>query len=140
MVGIHMLIITYLIFMFNYHIHRGCSVATAHTAMPHYAYPLSSKQLAEYQQKDVTLMQHLQCHAEYFSKAIEGKDLVLFHQCIYVPKPLLLQVLEWYHGMLCHPGMKKMERTICQQLVWPGLSNHRELYQDMSSMPDCKYP
>ena len=33
MVDIHMLIITYLIFMFNYHIHCACSVATAHTAL-----------------------------------------------------------------------------------------------------------
>ena len=33
MVDIHMLIIMYLIFMFNYHIHHACSVATAHTAL-----------------------------------------------------------------------------------------------------------
>ena len=33
MVDIHMLIITYLIFMFNYHICRACSVATVHTAL-----------------------------------------------------------------------------------------------------------
>ena len=33
MVDIHMLIITYLIFMFNYHIHHACSVATVHTAV-----------------------------------------------------------------------------------------------------------
>ena len=32
MVDVHMLIITYLIFMFNYHICRTCSVATVHTA------------------------------------------------------------------------------------------------------------
>ena len=30
MVDIHMLIIMYLIFMFNYHIHHACSVAMAH--------------------------------------------------------------------------------------------------------------
>ena len=32
MVDIHMLIITYLIFMVYYHIHCACSVAMAHTA------------------------------------------------------------------------------------------------------------
>ena len=33
MVDVHMLIITYLIFMFNYHICHACSVATVHTAL-----------------------------------------------------------------------------------------------------------
>ena len=33
MVDVHMLIIMYLIFMFNYHIRHTCSEATAHTAL-----------------------------------------------------------------------------------------------------------
>ena len=33
MVDVHTLIITYLMFMFNYHVRRACSVATAHTAL-----------------------------------------------------------------------------------------------------------
>ena len=86
--------------------------------MPYHAYPLSSKLLAEYQQKDVTLMWHLQHHAEYFSKAIEGEELVLFHQCIYIPKPLQLQVLEWYHGMLCHPWNRPSVNTSFGQVCW----------------------
>ena len=32
-VDVHMLIITYLIFMLTYHIHHACSVAMAHTAL-----------------------------------------------------------------------------------------------------------
>ena len=35
MVDVHTLIIMYLIFMFNYHIHCTCSVVMAHTAFFH---------------------------------------------------------------------------------------------------------
>ena len=38
MVDIHTLIITYLIFMFNYHICRACSVAMAHNAVLYWCF------------------------------------------------------------------------------------------------------
>jgi hypothetical protein len=99
-------------------------------------YPLSSKLIAEYQRKDATLKKHLLRHPEYFSKPVEGTELITFHQRIYIPKPLRQRVLEWYHEMLCHPGAKRTERTIRQHLVWPGLSKDVEKF--VSTCHQCQ--
>ena len=85
-------------------------------------YPLSTGTIAEYQRKDKTLLSHLKNHPEYFTKAIDGTEVILFHKKIYIPKPLRKQVVQWYHNMLQHPGIARTERTIRQHLTWPGLS------------------
>jgi hypothetical protein len=78
---------------------------------------LSAQVLASYQRKDKILLGNVQRYPQYFSKEVEGSELIHFHQTIYVPKPLHTKVLDWYHSMLCHPAYKRMKKTKRQQLT-----------------------
>ena len=40
---------------------------------------------------------------------------------IYIPKLLRVDVLQWYHTNLRHPGIERMYATIRQNFLWPGL-------------------
>ena len=104
-------------------------------------YPMSTQLIAAYQRKDKTLMRHLECHPDYFSKTVDGTEVILFHKKIYVPKPLRHRVISWYHDMLVHPGAKRTELTIRQHLVWPGLTEHVENYvKSCHQCQRCKTP
>ena len=104
-------------------------------------FPVSTQTIAAYQRKDKLLMQHLQRHPEYFSKTINGEQLVLFHKRIYIPKPLRRPIIRWSHTMLNHPGIQRTERTIRQHLTWPGLSTEVENYvQSCHECQRCKAP
>jgi hypothetical protein len=58
-------------------------------------YPLSAQILAQYQKEDKVLLRNVQRYPQYFSKEVEGSELIHFHQKIYVPKPLRTKVLDW---------------------------------------------
>jgi hypothetical protein len=93
---------------------------------PEYVFPLAAATLNKYQNEDLILQRYIERHPQYFSKTTYGKGssavkLIMFHQRIYVPCSLRSQVLKWYHNMLGHPGEQRTERTIRQNLVWPGL-------------------
>jgi hypothetical protein len=106
-----------------------------------YAFPLDTGIIAEYQQKDATLMRNIERHPAYFSKTVHGTEVILFHGKIYIPKPLRKQVLQWYHEMLQHPGATRTERTIRQHMTWPGLSTDVEEYvKHCRKCQICKNP
>jgi RNase H-like domain found in reverse transcriptase len=69
-------------------------------------YPLSTQIIAEHQRKDQTLIQHQQHHPEYFSKTVDGHEVILFNNKIYIPKTLRKPILSWYHAALRHPGIQ----------------------------------
>lgn len=54
-------------------------------------------------------------------KNIEGYELLMTKDKIYVPKKLRQAVLDWYHYYLCHPGATWLSKTIGQNLMWPGM-------------------
>jgi hypothetical protein len=56
-------------------------------------YPLRTQIIAEHQHKDQTLIQHRQCHHEYFSKTVDGHEVILFNNKIYIPKTLRKPIL-----------------------------------------------
>jgi hypothetical protein len=93
---------------------------------PEYVFPIAAAILKKHQKEDLILQQNIKRHPQYFSKTTYGMssnavELVTFHKKIYVPPVLRPQVLKWYHNMLGHPGEQRTERTIRQNLVWPGL-------------------
>ena len=62
-------------------------------------------------------------HKEYFSKSIEGVDLILCNGKIFIPHELSQRILHWYHDNLCHPGAERLKKTISQYMIWPNLSD-----------------
>ena len=64
----------------------------------------------------------------YYLKDFHGggkvRSLVCFKDKIVVPKKLQKHVMDWYHTVLCHPGINRTEETIGQHLWWPKMRNH----------------
>jgi hypothetical protein len=52
-------------------------------------YPLSTQIIDEHQRKDQTLIQHQHCHPEYFSKTVDGHEVTLFNNKIYIQLGIL---------------------------------------------------
>jgi hypothetical protein len=76
-------------------------------------YPLCTQIIAEHQHKDQTLIQyqqHHQHHPEYFSKTVDGHEVILFNNNIYIPKTLRKPILR-------HLVIQQTERTIRSHLV-----------------------
>jgi hypothetical protein len=104
-------------------------------------YPLSTQIIAEHQLKDQTLIQNNTRHPEYFSKSVDGHNVILFNNKIYIPKTLRKPILSWYHSALQHPGIQRTERTIRSHLVWPGLSKDVEKHiKSCHQCQRCKNP
>ena len=87
-------------------------------------FPLSAKMIRAEQDKDATLskaMRHPKT-AKHFSKTVEGMQLYMVHDKIYVPESLKMRILYWYHWMLGHPGSTRTELTLRQHFYWPGMT------------------
>ena len=89
---------------------------------PQYVYPLGANVIAREQKKDRQLLELLTSKSAYFTKKVEGVELIHMNDKIYIPAQLRPQVLTWYHEMLIHPGQKRLELTLRQHLTWPGLT------------------
>ena len=87
-----------------------------------YSYhPLSYAHLRIAQQADKTLMKILQLpktlyHLQDFHGGGKSQSLVCYKTKIVVPKKLQRHIIEWYHTVLCHPGINRTEETIGQHL------------------------
>ena len=47
---------------------------------------------------------------------------------ICIPKTLQKKTIDWYHQMLCHPGQKKMKKTLEQHFWWPQMREKSEIW------------
>ena len=65
-----------------------------------------------------TLQQPNSCN--YYNKDFHGggktRSLVCYNEKIAVPSQLQKHVIDWYHTVLCHPGINRTEETISQHL------------------------
>lgn len=50
--------------------------------------------------------------------------LICYKSKIVVPKSLQNHIVDWYHTVLCHPGINRTEETIGQHLWWPLMRKH----------------
>ncbi len=74
-------------------------------------YPSSTQTIAEHWHKDPTLIHHQQCHSEYFSKTVDGEQVILFNNTIHIPKALRKPILSWYNTALQHPSIQRTGRN-----------------------------
>ena len=84
---------------------------------PQYVYPLGANFIAREQKKDRELLQLLTQNSAYFTKKVEGVELIHMNEKICIPARLWPQLLTWYHEMLIHPGQKRLELTLHQHLT-----------------------
>lgn len=105
--------------------------ALRHDDLSEHTIPVHYKLLQAEQQKDKALLSLARASPESFSvQSFHGggvKRTLICHNKtkIVVPKTLRQRLIQWYHEMLCHPGMNRMELTIRQHFWW------KELRQDV---------
>ena len=99
-------------------------------------FPLSAQTIREAQLKDSDLLNRLKTKTGYSDTVLEGSDLITYKDRIYIPPTLRKQVVEWYHSMLGHPGIKRTAATIIQHLIWPGL--HQDVEQFVMKCSACQ--
>ena len=58
---------------------------------------------------------------EFQYQILEGTEILMKNNKIYVPKTLRGSVLDWYHYYLCHPGATRISKTIHQTMTWPWI-------------------
>ena len=53
-----------------------------------------------------------------------------------MPKLIQKHIIDWYHTVLCHPGMNRTEETIAQHLWWPKMREQISSY--VQACPTCQ--
>ena len=93
--------------------------------LPKEAYPLSYKKIQIHQQKDEELLQKAMSKDNYAEAIFHGggkeRHLIVKDGKIVMPKTLQTRCVNWYHEVLCHPGMTRTEQTIRQHFTWKNL-------------------
>ncbi len=101
---------------------QQCELFATDNDLPADAFPLSFRIISTFQQREATLNNLISKNKRYSRKIFHGgEQLVCYDGKIYIPKPLRLNVITWYHEYLCHPGETRTEETIKQHLWWPEM-------------------
>jgi hypothetical protein len=103
-------------------------------------HPISYAKLDAAQQKDPQLKQKLKDDKYHLADFVGGektRSLVCHNgKMIVVPQALTHHVTDWYHTVLCHPGINRAEESISQHLYWPKMRNQITNY--VQSCPTCQ--
>ena len=92
------------------------------TENDHYdVHPVSYSKLDIAQRSDASIKKILKnASSSYYIKDFHGggktRSLVCYNDKIVVPTKLQRHVIDWYHTVLCHPGINRTEETIGQHL------------------------
>ena len=92
-------------------------------------YPLSYEKIGAAQSKDKQLLKKLKTKdSKYYLKNFvsAGKQwkLICYKDKIVIAKKQQIQVVNWYHDYLGHPGINRTEESIGQHLWWPEMRKH----------------
>ena len=91
-------------------------------------FPMSPTEIRSHQQNDEKLLKNLRDNKEYRLKTIEGKEIIMYEDKIYVPDTLKDRVMEWYHTLLVHAGSTRMLSTIQATMNWHGIRKDIDTY------------
>jgi hypothetical protein len=93
--------------------------------LPPSSFPLRYKDIAKAQQSNPELQAKLLSRKDYNKSPFRGGDkdheLICHHGKIVLPPALQQKTIDWYHLILCHPGITRTEATIRQHFDWKGL-------------------
>ena len=104
-------------------------------------YPLSYEVIGAAQSKDKKLHAKLkEKDSSYYLKTFlaAGKQwkLICYKDKIVIAKQQQIQVVNWYHDYLGHPGINRTEESIGQHLWWPEMRKHITLI--VNSCVNCQ--
>ena len=91
-------------------------------------FPLSPKVIAREQEKDHHIRHMKRSDPEMKIVEVEGHQLLAHGNKIVIPPSLQGRIVWWYHIYLQHPGQKRMEATLRQNLTWPNLRKDVEKF------------
>ena len=87
--------------------------------------PITFKQIKIEQLKDTRLQRRLHREAKYHTLTFSGGEtkysLICYSGKIVIPPTLQKRIVDWYHTILCHPGIVRTEETIRQHFHWKGI-------------------
>ena len=66
----------------------------------------------------------------------KNQALVCYNNKIVIPKELQQHVIDWYHTLLCHPGINRTEESIGQHLYWPKM--RQQITRYVQTCPVCQ--
>ena len=101
--------------------------------------PVSYEKLEKAQQQDSHIKQNLKKDKYHLADFVGGgktRSLVCHKEKIVVPKKNTHHVVDWYHTVLCHPGINRTEESIAQHLYWPKMREQITNY--VKSCPTCQ--
>jgi hypothetical protein len=90
-------------------------------------YPLTTEEIVEAQQADVSLKHLFKRNAVidqgWEIKLIENTTCVCKNGWLVIPKPLQVRAVKWYHHylQLQHPGHTRLEETMNAAVYWKGM-------------------
>jgi len=64
----------------------------------------------------------------YSKQDLNGIELIMYKNKIYVPKDLRGRTINWYHHYLNHPGGDRLANTLLQTCYWKGLTNQAKKF------------
>ena len=107
----------------------------------HTKHPISYRQLELAQHSDKKLMKLFQddkpgYHMSEFHGGGKDWSLICYNEKIVVPKQLQRHVMDWYHSVLCHPGINRTEERIGQHLWWPKMRD--QITSFVKACPVCQ--
>ena len=91
-------------------------------------FPMSPREIKRHQRRDQKLMKSLEEHKDYNIKKVEGQNLIMYKNRIYVPETLKKRVMDWYHTYLVHPGTTRMINSIQTIMHWHGMRKDIEKF------------
>jgi hypothetical protein len=88
-------------------------------------YPLTTAEIAEAQWADASLKHLFKRNAITDQgleiKLIENMTCVCKDGRLFIPKPLQVHAVKWYHHYLQHPGHTRLEETMNAAMYWKGM-------------------
>eukprot|EP00804_Cyclotella_cryptica_P023907 CCRYP_010041-RA/>CCRYP_010041-RA protein AED:0.42 eAED:0.42 QI:0/-1/0/1/-1/1/1/0/279 len=79
-------------------------------------YPLTTREIAEAQQEDKSLL-----NKGYSTHLVENLNVLCKDGKMVIPKSLQHRAVAWFHHYLQHPGTKRLEETLRLSMYWKGL-------------------
>eukprot|EP00804_Cyclotella_cryptica_P025293 CCRYP_010376-RA/>CCRYP_010376-RA protein AED:0.46 eAED:0.46 QI:0/-1/0/1/-1/1/1/0/108 len=79
-------------------------------------YPLTTREIAEAQQEDESLL-----NKGYSTQLVENIKVLCKEGKMVIPTSLQHRAVAWFHHYLQHPGTKRLEETLRLSMYWKGL-------------------
>jgi hypothetical protein len=105
------------------------------------SFPLTYSLIDHEQQKDEIILARAQKAQHYSVKKFDGcgnaiHELICFKdKIVVVLTSLQKHIIQWYHYLLCHPGINRIEETLGQHFYWPKMRD--QITKDISTCGIC---